>query len=46
MNAFAIMRDIFDAPLPIVEAADEIPDVEMIQVLMLGTVSMVNAPIT
>lgn len=40
------MRDIFEAPLPMVEAADEIPEVEIIHVLMLGTVSMVSAPIT
>src|SRR5690606_16723319 len=42
----AIIRDIPDAPLPTVEAADEMPEVEMIHVEILGTVSMVNAPMT
>src|SRR5690606_1771311 len=41
-----IMRDIPPAPLPMVEAAEDIPEVEMIQVLMLGTVSMLSAPMT
>ena len=39
-----IMRDILDAPLPIEEAAEVIPEVETIHVDILGTVSMVSAP--
>jgi len=34
-----------EAPRPIVEAAEVIPDVETIQVDILGTVSMVRPPI-
>src|SRR3546814_10728962 len=46
VNILPIIRDMPDAPLPTVEAADDMPDVEMIHVEMLGTVSMVSAPIT
>src|SRR3546814_15626360 len=46
VNILPIIRDMPDAPLPMVEAADDMPEVEMIQVEILGTVSMVSAPIT
>src|SRR5690606_3046203 len=44
VNTLPSMRDMPEAPLPMVDAADEIPEVEIIHVEMLGTVSMVSAP--